>query len=190
METMLSVSHPCSPLRMSPFHLVLTPFSEKLLAQLKGPERLFFVEAIKPQLLALKKFNYGKQIAAIERIIFLNAAPSHPSPPNSHTSYHSPPSSLPSTTSLPSSLPSSIPSSTGSLPSSTTSQSTTITYPLEIEGVINENGSRTTTPQLTHGQNSPQSGSLPSIEDTNHPHSTPTFAKDFVAGREVIVNGV
>jgi mRNA-binding protein PUF3 len=45
-------------------------FSEKLLGQLKGSERDEFVEEMKPQLLMLKKYNYGKQIAAIEKLIF------------------------------------------------------------------------------------------------------------------------
>jgi mRNA-binding protein PUF3 len=34
---------------------------------------------MKPQLLALKKYNYGKQIAAIEKLIFTGAQPSHQS---------------------------------------------------------------------------------------------------------------
>jgi mRNA-binding protein PUF3 len=46
------------------------PPIEKLLAQLKGAERDAFVEDMKPQLLQLKKYNYGKQIAAIEKLIF------------------------------------------------------------------------------------------------------------------------
>lgn len=44
--------------------------TEKLLAQLKGAERDAFVEDMKPQLISLKKYNYGKQIAAIEKLIF------------------------------------------------------------------------------------------------------------------------
>lgn len=44
--------------------------AEKLLGQLKGSERDGFVEEMKPQLLMLKKYNYGKQIAAIEKLIF------------------------------------------------------------------------------------------------------------------------
>jgi mRNA-binding protein PUF3 len=43
---------------------------EKLLAQLKGEEKDIFVEDMKPQLISLKKYNYGKQIAAIEKLIF------------------------------------------------------------------------------------------------------------------------
>lgn len=58
--------------------------SEKLLAQLKGAERERFVEDIKPQLLALKKYNYGKQIAAMEKLIFT-------SPPATHRSSSYPP---------------------------------------------------------------------------------------------------
>lgn len=40
------------------------------MAQLKGAERDAFVEDMKPQLIQLKKYNYGKQIAAIEKLIF------------------------------------------------------------------------------------------------------------------------
>ncbi|KAN0103017.1 ARM repeat-containing protein [Hyaloscypha variabilis] len=57
---------------------------QKLLAQLKGAERDAFVEDMKPQLLQLKKYNYGKQIAAIEKLIFTGPqpyiAPSLPTP--------------------------------------------------------------------------------------------------------------
>ena len=42
---------------------------EKLLAQLKGAERERFVEDMRPHLNALKKYNYGKQITAIEKLI-------------------------------------------------------------------------------------------------------------------------
>jgi len=48
----------------------LTTSIEKLLAQLKGEERDAFIEDMKPQLISLKKYNYGKQIAAIEKLIF------------------------------------------------------------------------------------------------------------------------
>lgn len=43
---------------------------EKLLGQVQGEERERLVELIKPQLFALKKYNFGKQIAAIEKLIF------------------------------------------------------------------------------------------------------------------------
>jgi mRNA-binding protein PUF3 len=49
--------------------------AEKLLAQLKGAERDAFVEDMKPQLISLKKYNYGKQIAAIEKLIFNGSQP-------------------------------------------------------------------------------------------------------------------
>ena len=49
--------------------------TEKLLAQLKGAEREAFVEDMKPQLVSLKRYNYGKQIAAIEKLIFTGPAP-------------------------------------------------------------------------------------------------------------------
>ena len=54
---------------------------EKLLAQLKGAEREAFVEDMKPQLVSLKRFNYGKQIAAIEKLIF-NGPPPYTSAPS------------------------------------------------------------------------------------------------------------
>jgi mRNA-binding protein PUF3 len=47
----------------------LTFFKEKLLAQLKGVERERFVEDMRPHLNVLKKYNYGKQITAIEKLI-------------------------------------------------------------------------------------------------------------------------
>ena len=55
--------------------LSLILVSEKLLAQLKGGERDSFVEDMKPQLISLKKYNYGKQIAAIEKLIFTGPQP-------------------------------------------------------------------------------------------------------------------
>lgn len=44
--------------------------AEKLLGQLKGSDYDEFVEQIKPQLASLKKFSYGKQITAIEKLIY------------------------------------------------------------------------------------------------------------------------
>lgn len=41
-----------------------------MLTHLNGAERDRFIEDIKPQLATLKKYNYGKQIAAIEKVIF------------------------------------------------------------------------------------------------------------------------
>ncbi|KAF4628065.1 hypothetical protein G7Y89_g10086 [Cudoniella acicularis] len=43
---------------------------QKLLAQLKDSEREAFIEDMKPQLTQLKKYTYGKQIVAIEKLIF------------------------------------------------------------------------------------------------------------------------
>lgn len=51
-------------------NFTMLTWTEKLLGQLKGAERNAFVEDLKPQLLALKKYNYGKQIAAIEKLIY------------------------------------------------------------------------------------------------------------------------
>jgi mRNA-binding protein PUF3 len=63
---------------------------EKVLGHLKGAEREALVEQIRTHLLHLKKFNYGKQVAAIEKLIYSTDADSNPS-----ASSHS--SSLPST---------------------------------------------------------------------------------------------
>jgi mRNA-binding protein PUF3 len=41
-----------------------------MLSQLKGSDREMFVDQIKAGLVQLKKFSYGKQVAAIEKIIF------------------------------------------------------------------------------------------------------------------------
>lgn len=87
---------------------------EKLLTQLKDSESDQFVELIKPQLALLKRFSYGKQIAAIEKIVYNNAAPllqvhNNPAlPPPIDTSAAPTPPLLPSDTQSPqsSSLPS------------------------------------------------------------------------------------
>ena len=62
---------------------------EKLLAQLTGSEYDEFVENIKPQLALLKRFSYGKQIAAIEKVIYNNPTPV----PHNHNNV-SPPTSV------------------------------------------------------------------------------------------------
>ena len=48
---------------------------EKVLNELKGSEREEFVELIKAQLALLKRFSYGKQIAAIEKLIYTTPYP-------------------------------------------------------------------------------------------------------------------
>jgi mRNA-binding protein PUF3 len=58
-----------------PIQIYSNLFTEKLLGQLKGAEREAFVEDMKPQLISLKKYNYGKQIAAIEKLIFIGPQP-------------------------------------------------------------------------------------------------------------------
>lgn len=68
--------------------------TEKVLGQLKGAEREALIEEIKPLLSQLKKFSYGKQIVAIEKLIFDPNSPvngplphtSSATPPNSHKS--------------------------------------------------------------------------------------------------------
>ena len=49
--------------------------TEKVLNELKGSERDSFVELIKAQLALLKRFSYGKQIAAIEKLIYTTPFP-------------------------------------------------------------------------------------------------------------------
>ena len=92
---------------------------------LKGEERERFVEQINPQLVALKKYNYSKQIASIEKLL--------PVPQGHHQSQ----------------------SSSSHNEASSQSPRSSKAMPLEIK-------SSTTTPPSTYGQNSPQSGSLPS----------------------------
>ena len=85
---------------------------QKLLNTLKGQEREEFVELIKAQIALLKRFSYGKQIAAIEKLIYTSAFLSSqnnnlipgavdtsaaPTPPLSTGAAQSPQSSLPST---------------------------------------------------------------------------------------------
>ncbi|CZT05919.1 related to RNA-binding protein pumilio [Rhynchosporium graminicola] len=50
---------------------------QKLLSQLKGADRDRFVEDLKPQLTQLKKYSYGKQLVAIEKVV--QEQPLHPS---------------------------------------------------------------------------------------------------------------
>ncbi|KAI9934068.1 hypothetical protein ASPWEDRAFT_103309 [Aspergillus wentii DTO 134E9] len=68
---------------------------QKVLGQLKGAEKEALIEAIKPLLSQLKKFSYGKQIVAIEKLIFDPNSPTSAvlphsatstTPPNSHKS--------------------------------------------------------------------------------------------------------
>jgi hypothetical protein len=53
--------------------------SEKVLGHLKGGEREALVEQIRAHLVHLKKFNYGKQVAAIEKLIYSTETDSNPS---------------------------------------------------------------------------------------------------------------
>ncbi|KFX96944.1 hypothetical protein O988_05098 [Pseudogymnoascus sp. VKM F-3808] len=112
---------------------------QKLLAQLKGAERENFVEDIKPQLMQLKKYNYGKQIAAIEKLIFV--APTGPSTTNG-THRH--------TASSASSAAPSYGRAAGAVP------------PQGPAAIAIDVSSVAPTPTLTMEQNSPQSSSLPS----------------------------
>lgn len=72
----------------------LTLALEKVLGQLKGEEREALIDQIRPLLSQLKKFSYGKQIVAIEKLIFdsatlgANSLPpaSSTTPPHSHKS--------------------------------------------------------------------------------------------------------
>lgn len=45
-------------------------FTEKLISELKGTEHDDFVETVKPQLAILKRFAYGKQVQAIEHLLY------------------------------------------------------------------------------------------------------------------------
>jgi mRNA-binding protein PUF3 len=72
------------------------PEAEKLLNQLEGADRDAFVEEMKPQFLTLKKGNTnGRQIAAIDRLIFAAASPA------SGTKTGTPASTAPASPALP-----------------------------------------------------------------------------------------
>lgn len=64
--------------------------TEKVLGQVKGAEREMIIDQIKPLLSQLKKFSYGKQIVAIEKLIADPNAPTvaanSTTPPASHKS--------------------------------------------------------------------------------------------------------
>ncbi|KAM0271930.1 hypothetical protein ACHAQH_008893 [Verticillium albo-atrum] len=53
---------------------------QKLLNQLDGVDREAFIEEMKPQFIALKKTSTGRQIAAIDRLIFAASSPAPPRP--------------------------------------------------------------------------------------------------------------
>ncbi|OGE51216.1 hypothetical protein PENARI_c014G03169 [Penicillium arizonense] len=64
---------------------------QKVLGQLKEAEREALIDQIKPLLSQLKKFSYGKQIVAIEKLIFDPNSPA--TVPMSHTTSTTPPNS-------------------------------------------------------------------------------------------------
>ncbi|KFZ16657.1 hypothetical protein V502_04987, partial [Pseudogymnoascus sp. VKM F-4520 (FW-2644)] len=119
---------------------------QKLLAQLKGTERETFIEDIKPQLTQLKKYNYGKQIAAIEKLIFI--APTGPSTSNGNGSHRQ----TASTASATPSFGRSAAAATAAAPG----------VPLGPAAIMTLDVSVAPTPVLTMEQNSPESSNLPS----------------------------
>ena len=73
--------------------MVANYWTEKVLSQLKGIEKEALVEQVKPLLSQLKKFSYGKQIVAIEKLIFEHNSPSGGALQNSSASSSTPPNS-------------------------------------------------------------------------------------------------
>ena len=61
--------------------------AEKLLTLLEGPEFEDFVEFVKPQLALQKRFGSGKNIAAIEKVVYSSC----PNVPTLHTNNGLPP---------------------------------------------------------------------------------------------------
>ncbi|KAI9802849.1 MAG: mRNA binding protein puf3 [Piccolia ochrophora] len=59
---------------------------QKLLGQMKGADHDKLIEQIKPQLAALKKYTYGKQITAIEKLIYTPSTLSQATTPPPDTS--------------------------------------------------------------------------------------------------------
>jgi mRNA-binding protein PUF3 len=97
---------------------------QKLLTLLNGPDRETLVEQIKPQLQQLKKFTYGKQITAIEKLIYNNsAAPSQTASPPPGSALATPPLLTMDTHSPESSAPPSTnPSTVGEAPGADTNK--------------------------------------------------------------------
>ncbi|KAI9832555.1 MAG: hypothetical protein M1819_004345 [Sarea resinae] len=90
---------------------------QKLLGQLKGAEYDEFVESIQPQLALLKKLTYGKQITAIEKLIYNSSTPpdrSRASTPHVHRTNISAAPTPPLTGGAQSPQSSSVPSATSS----------------------------------------------------------------------------
>ncbi len=71
--------------------------TEKLLTELKGLEWDEFAELVKAQIVLLKRFQYGKQIAAVEKLLY-----TLPLPPHIHTPSSFPPAVNTSATQTPS----------------------------------------------------------------------------------------
>lgn len=160
-------------------------FIEKLLAQLKGTEREAFVEDMKPQLISLKKFNYGKQIAAIEKLIFTGSQ-----------TYLPPTSPILTDEMMKRNIQAEKDKSVShAIAENDKDKSrygqTTQTQPIEI-------GSTAPTPSLTMGQNSPQSSSLPStnVSTIDGPTDSSTDSDKTYTNisdngcPEVVINGV
>lgn len=64
---------------------------QKLLAKLNGNEKSIFLSAIKTQLPQIKRFNYGKQIDVIEKLLLNSSHTSQSSPSSVKTSLNSAP---------------------------------------------------------------------------------------------------
>ncbi|KAI4179013.1 MAG: hypothetical protein LQ346_007293 [Caloplaca aetnensis] len=62
---------------------------QTLILELKGAEFDDFIEMVKPQLVILKRFNYGKQVQAIEQLLYNILPP--PQPQSRHTNLLPPP---------------------------------------------------------------------------------------------------
>ena len=117
---------------------------EKILIQLKGAERDRFVEHVKPHLAALRKFNAGKQLAAIEKLIFVAPLGPHGTQPLSAQRQSQTMSAL-------------------GLHHHTAPALNVTFGDIRVETGATSNGASTTpTPMLTTEQNSPQSSGMPS----------------------------
>ncbi|PLB49435.1 putative mRNA binding protein Pumilio 2 [Aspergillus steynii IBT 23096] len=66
---------------------------QKVLSQLKGVERETLAEQIRPLLNGIKKTSYGKQVAAIEKLVYDPSGGVPPATHASHTSSTTPPNS-------------------------------------------------------------------------------------------------
>ncbi|CAI7573175.1 unnamed protein product [Penicillium bialowiezense] len=122
---------------------------QKVLGQLKDAEREALIDQIKPLLSQLKKFSYGKQIVAIEKLIFDPNAPAtglsnttSTTPPHSHKSSPQP---------LKRSIPTEQPRAFGNAPPTPPPTDQAVDSTLESKGLANSTVTTVSSPETGTG---------------------------------------